>query len=209
MTRRVDLDQAADLTNPLSSHLTQPDRYSAVEPAFATSSAADTPIGASVDAQIAAVAPFVDEYTADALSAWLDQHLPGWAAHTDQETLERLATQRRIIAQNLHAVVTATTQLAITRTAILKAEYMVTDSDAILLGHIDHYPHREFPTPVSVQQGVTPMPLPTQFAHPQFDSPSAKPAKPAATEPDDPGFADGSEPLTLIETSNDDNEGVA
>lgn len=236
VSRRIDLDEATDLSNPLSSRLTAPDRYSAIGPSLALPPAESTPIGEAVRAQTEAVAPHVDEYTADVLCAWLDEHLPGWAAHTDQETLERLATQRKIVAQNLHAVATATAQLHFTRIEVAKLQRSVAASDAILLGHRDHYPapHEDQADLADPAQPLIAMVLPQGFDHPDLTpqgptvpgtTSGATTERTGVTEPSTARNTDanehlpepmaahpGVEPFTLIESNEAtavDDEGVA
>src|SRR6185369_2413406 len=98
-TRRVNLTELGQSRDTLSSRIDWPDLLRPLDIVFATTPVDADPVVEETAGLIDSAAPLVDEFTADALNGWLDEHLPGWRGHTDYEAQRRMDVQRTLIAE--------------------------------------------------------------------------------------------------------------
>lgn len=186
-TRRVNLAELGQSEQTLSSRIDWPDQYRPLDPVFAVPAVDDDPVVAETMALVETLAPLVDEYSADALNAWLDEHLPGWAARTDFETLRRLDVQRTLIAELTQNYAVIAARLTAQRALVAELESVVASADRVLAGPTDVLADPAQPAG-AVPVAAAPLKLPDRlaFGHPALANPGAEQRPPG---PDAAGVA--------------------
>jgi hypothetical protein len=185
-TRRVNLTDLGHSPETLTSRIDWPDAYRPLDPAFATPPVDEDAIVDETFAFVGAVAPFVDEFTADALNGWLDEHLPGWSSRTDYETNRRLDVQRTLIAEITQNYAVVAARLNDQRARVAELEAVVKGADRVLAGHAETMTDPADSQPFAGRSGVTPftLPDPAAFGHPDLLAPQVpqEASSPIATQ---------------------------
>lgn len=176
-TRRVNLTDLGQSRDTLSSRIDWPDLLRPLDPVFATASVDEDPVVPETLALIDSSAALVDEFTADALNGWLDEHLPGWRARTDHEMHRRMDVQRTLIAEITQNYAFVAARIGHQREMVADLVAVVKAADRVLAGLADSLgdpPARPFAEPTK----VAPLALPDLrgFGHPDLSGPAAAPA---------------------------------
>jgi len=179
-TRWVNLTELGQSRDTLSSRIDWPDLLRPLDPVFATQPVNEDPVVAEASALIDSAAPLVDEFTADALNGWLDEHLPGWRSCTDFETKRRMDVQRTLIAEITQNFALVAARIGHQRELVAELDAVVKAADRVLAGLADS-PTDPAGRPAAEPTVVAPLPLPDRagFGHPDLSDPDA----PTATRP--------------------------
>jgi hypothetical protein len=169
-TRRVNLTELGQSPETLTSRIAWPDTYRSLDPAFATCPVDEDAVAEETLALIGAVAPYVDEFTADVLNGWLDVHLPGWSSRTDYETNRRLDVQRTLIAEITQNYAVVAARINHQRVTVAELEAVVRAADRVLAGHAETMADPADTEPLVGPPAVTPLTLPDRagFGHPDL-----------------------------------------
>ncbi|EHB48688.1 hypothetical protein MycrhDRAFT_5529 [Mycolicibacterium rhodesiae JS60] len=173
-TRRVNLTQLGQSRDTLSSRIDWPDLLRPLDAVFATKPVDEDPVVAETSGLIESAAPLVDEFTADALNGWLEEHLPGWHAHTDYEAQRRMDVQRTLIAEITQNYAMVAARIHHQRDAVAQLDAVVHAADHVLAGLADSPADPAASRPPVAQAAVRPLALPdrTAFGHPDLSDPT-------------------------------------
>lgn len=192
-TRRVNLTELGESQETLSSRIEWPDQYRPLDPVFAVLPVDEDPVVEQTLALVDATAAYVDEFTADALHGWLDEHLPGWASRTDFEMLRRMDVQRTLIAEITQNYALVAARITHQREEIAELAAVVRDADRVLAGQAHHIPDPA-DQPASSPTAVIPLALPDfgGFGHPDLSVPAGSYVAPHLV----PAASSGDRPAT-------------
>ncbi|SEH53405.1 hypothetical protein SAMN04489835_1097 [Mycolicibacterium rutilum] len=165
-TRKVNLSDVGQSHDTLSMRIERPDQYRPLDPVMAVDAADEATTATETLNLVEAAAPVVDEFIADVLNGWLDEHLPGWHARTDAETLRRLDLQRVLIAEITQNYALVNVRLVHQRRRVAALQDVVDRADAVLSG-------TGAPPPVDAGPGA--LPDPAAFGHPDLSAPVRTP----------------------------------
>ncbi|WP_431235947.1 hypothetical protein ACQ856_28755 (plasmid) [Mycolicibacterium psychrotolerans] len=184
-TRRVNLTELGHSSETLTSRIDWPDTYRSLDPTFATGHLDEDAVIGHVLAMVDAVAPYADEFTADALNGWLNAHLPGWSTRTDYETNRRLDVQRTLIAEITQNYAVVTARISHQRALVAELEAVIRAADQVLAGHADTLFDPAGAERSAEPPSVSPLPLPdlSSFGHPNLIAPPGGPAVADPTAP--------------------------
>lgn len=172
-TRRVNLTELGQSSDTLSSRIDWPDLLRPLDVLFATAPVDADPVVDETAGLIDSAAPLVDEFTADSLNGWLDEHLPGWRAHTDYEAKRRMDVQRTLIAEITQNYAVVAARIGYQRNVVAQLDAVVESADRILAGLVDT-PADPADAQTAPQSAVAPMTLPNHnaFGHPDLSAPT-------------------------------------
>lgn len=183
-TRRVNLTELGQSHHTLSSRIDWPDTYRPLDPIFAVTPVDDDPVIPETFRLADSAAPYVDEFTADALNGWLDEHLPGWSSRTDYEMRRRLDVQRTLIAEITQNYALLAARIGHQRAVVQQLDAVVDAADRVLAGLADSLGDPADQTAAS-PTAAAPLALPAlaAFGHPDLAGPGWDPAHDFARQP--------------------------
>lgn len=173
-TRRVNLTELGQSRDTLSSRIDWPDLLRPLDAVFATKPVDEDPVVAETSGLINAAAALVDEFTADALNGWLEEHLPGWRSHTGYEAQRRMDVQRTLIAEITQNYAVVAARIHHQRGVVAQLDAVVHAADGVLAGLADSPADPAASRQPAAQPAVDPLVLPdrTAFGHPDLSDPT-------------------------------------